>query len=61
MPDQPITPRLEISSEIAQQDVWNLEEQLSQIRALHYYPNQGSYHRKASADGHYCWWIQYST
>ena len=34
MPDQPITLRLEIPSEIAQQDVWNLEEQLSQIKGV---------------------------
>ncbi len=34
MSDQSITLRLEIPSEIAQQDVWNLEDRLGQINGI---------------------------
>ena len=34
MPDQPITLLLEISPNIAQQDVWDLEDQLRQIAGI---------------------------
>ncbi len=34
MSDQPITLRLELPSEIDQQDVWDLEDQLGQIKGV---------------------------
>jgi hypothetical protein len=34
MSDQPITLQLEIPSEVAQQDIWNLEEQLGQVAGI---------------------------
>src|SRR5712692_6116306 len=34
MPDQPITLQLEIPSEVAQQDVWDLEERLRQVTGI---------------------------